>query len=63
MSIEEEIVKQRKRADFNRSMYGISVIKENNKRYLEEAEECEQVADWLEELSRLRIEHGATEEK
>ena len=50
MTIDEAIEKHRKIAETQKILYDACVLKECNKHFLREAEEHEQLAEWLEEL-------------
>ena len=50
MSIDEAIAKHRKIAKTQKALYDACTLKEQNKHFLREAEEHEQLAEWLEEL-------------
>ena len=54
MTIDEAIAKHRKIAETQKTLYDACVLKERNKHFLREAEEHEQLADWLEELKTYR---------
>lgn len=54
MTIDEEISKAKKRADWNRSMYEATTLKDHNKHFLIQAEEAEQLAVWLEDYVRCK---------
>lgn len=55
MSIDEAIAKHRKIAKTQKALYDACTLKEQNKHFLREAEEHEQLANWLEELVMLRF--------
>ena len=50
MTIDEAIAKHRKIAKTQKALYDVCVLKECNKHFLREAEEHEQLAEWLELL-------------
>ena len=50
MTIDEAIAKHRKIAKTQKALYDACTLKEQNKHFLREAEEHEQLANWLEEL-------------
>ena len=50
MTIDEAIAKHRKIAKTQKALYDACTLKERNKHFLREAEEHEQLAEWLEEL-------------
>ena len=50
MTIDEAIAKHRKIAKTQKALYDACTLKEQNKHFLREAEEHEQLAEWLEEL-------------
>ena len=50
MTIDEAIAKHRKIAETQKTLYDACTLKERNKHFLREAEEHEQLANWLEEL-------------
>ena len=50
LSIDEVIAKHRKIAKTQKALYDACTLKEQNKHFLREAEEHEQLAEWLEEL-------------
>ena len=54
MTIDEAIAKHRKIAETQKALYDACVLKEQNKHFLREAEEHEQLAEWLEELKDYR---------
>lgn len=54
MTIDEAIEKHRKMVETQKILYDACVMKECNKHFLREAEEHEQLAEWLEELKALR---------
>ena len=55
MTIDEAIAKHRKIAKTQKALYDDCTLKEQNKHFLREAEEHEQLANWLEELTMLRL--------
>ena len=55
LSIDEVIAKHRKIAKTQKALYDACTLKERNKHFLREAEEHEQLAEWLEELVMLRL--------
>ena len=55
MTIDEAITKHRKIAKTQKALYDACTLKERNKHFLREAEEHEQLANWLEELVMLRL--------
>ena len=55
MTIDEAIAKHRKIAKTQKALYDACTLKERNKHFLREAEEHEQLAEWLEELVMLRL--------
>ena len=55
MTIDEAIAKHRKIAKTQKALYDACTLKEQNKHFLREAEEHEQLANWLEELTMLRL--------
>ena len=55
MTIDEAIAKHRKIAETQKALYDACTLKERNKHFLREAEEHEQLANWLEELVMLRL--------
>ena len=55
MTIDEAIAKHRKIAETQKALYDACTLKERNKHFLREAEEHEQLANWLEELTMLRL--------
>ena len=55
MTIDEAIAKHRKIAKTQKTLYDTCTLKEQNKHFLREAEEHEQLANWLEELTMLRL--------
>ena len=55
MTIDEAIAKHRKIAKTQKALYDACTLKEQNKHFLREAEEHEQLANWLEELVMLRL--------
>ena len=54
MTIDEAIAKHRKIAKTQKALYDACTLKEQNKHFLREAEEHEQLAEWLEELKDYR---------
>lgn len=54
MTIDEAIAKHIKIAKTQKALYDACTLKEQNKHFLREAEEHEQLAEWLEELKSLR---------
>ena len=54
MTIDEAIAKHRKIAKTQKALYDACTLKERNKHFLREAEEHEQLAEWLEELKDYR---------
>lgn len=54
MTIDEAIEKHRKMVETQKILYDACVLKECNKHFLREAEEHEQLAEWLEELKSYR---------
>ena len=54
LSIDEAIEKHRKMVETQKILYDACVLKECNKHFLREAEEHEQLAEWLEELKAYR---------
>ena len=55
MTIDEAIEKHRKIAKIQKALYDACALKERKKNFLLEAEEHEQLANWLEELVMLRL--------
>ena len=55
MRIDEAVAKHRKIAKTQKALYDACTLKEQNKHFLREAEEHEQLANWLEELTMLRL--------
>ena len=53
MTIDEAIAKHRKIAKTQKALYDACTLKERNKHFLREAEEHEQLAEWLEDYRRL----------
>ena len=54
LSIDEAIAKHRKIAETQKALYDACTLKEQNKHFLREAEEHEQLAEWLEELKKIK---------
>ena len=54
MTIDEAIAKHRKIAKTQKALYDACTLKEQNKHFLREAEEHEQLAEWLEELKAIK---------
>ena len=54
MTIDGAIEKHRKMVETQKILYDACVLKECNKHFLREAEEHEQIAEWLEELKELK---------
>ena len=54
MTIDEAIAKHRKIAKTQKALYDACTLKEQNKHFLREAEEHEQLAEWLEELKKIK---------
>ena len=54
MTIDEAIAKHIKIAKTQKALYDACTLKEQNKHFLREAEEHEQLAEWLEELKSYR---------
>ena len=54
LSIDEAIEKHRKMVETQKILYDACVLKECNKHFLRQAEEHEQLAEWLEELKELK---------
>ena len=54
MTIDEAIAKHRKIAETQKALYDACTLKERNKHFLREAEEHEQLAEWLEELKKIK---------
>ena len=50
MTLDEAIAKHRKIAETQKALYDACTLKEQNKHFLREAEEHEQLAEWLELL-------------
>ena len=50
MTIDEAIAKHIKTAKTQKALYDACTLKEQNKHFLREAEEHEQLAEWLEQL-------------
>lgn len=66
MTIDEAIAKHRKIAKTQKALYDACTLKERNKHFLREAEEHEQLANWLEEFKAIKddsipIIHGKAE--
>ena len=54
MTIDEAIAKHIKIAKTQKALYDACTLKEQNKHFLREAEEHEQLAEWLEELKKIK---------
>ena len=54
MTIDEAIAKHIKIAKTQKALYDACTLKEQNKHFLREAEEHEQLAEWLEELKAIK---------
>lgn len=54
MTLDEKIAKHRKIAETQKTLYDACTLKERNKHFLREAEEHEQLAEWLEELKTIK---------
>ena len=52
--IDEAIAKHIKIAKTQKALYDACTLKEQNKHFLREAEEHEQLAEWLEELKKIK---------
>ena len=55
LSIDEVIAKHRKIAKTQKALYDACTLKERNKHFLREAEEHEQLAEWLEDYKRIKM--------
>ena len=55
MTIDEAIAKHRKIAKTQKALYDACTLKERNKHFLREAEEHEQLAEWLEDYKRIKM--------
>ena len=54
MTFDEAIAKHRKIAETQKMLYDACTLKECNKHFLRQAEEHEQLAEWLEELKAYK---------
>ena len=54
MTIDEAIAKHRKIAKTQKALYDACTLKERNKHFLREAEEHEQLAEWLEDYKHIK---------
>ena len=54
ITLDEAISKQREIAETQRLLYEACILKEQNTHFLRQAEEHEQLAEWLEELKAYR---------
>ena len=55
MTIDEAIAKHRKIAKTQKALYDACTLKEQNKHFLQYAEEHEQLAEWLEDYKRIKM--------